>query len=296
MPTDHSSPTRPPDDLDVADTAYDILGELAGRPGLRARAAGFSVVFPQFTDLKGDALRSNKDDPTSAIPAFCGPADIADLPRLRTCLLAGFRGRGDKETYLVGAKQVRPRDVRGRLARIPRYIAELTIDVGSAHPQKHLMGWSSWKGREDWQPLEVRPGPDDSKRYGMAIAVGNHWVSQFHWHVNIGTGGPDTPLLSLRTDPEGAREIFRLREVPDGKSRRVAIRNWVSEHYRQRRGGSAPSLVEQHLRGRIQFDWFGLRCEIVPPFDEIRSTEERYAKDPRTANRKKRRNKKRKRR
>lgn len=59
------------------------------------------------------------------------------------------------------------------------------------------------------------------------------------------------------------KELFSLRDVPDGKKRRVMLRNWVAKHMR-RKPSNPDELVEvrKHLRGREDFKWFGMSGSI----------------------------------
>lgn len=67
---------------------------------------------------------------------------------------------------------------------------------------------------------------------------------------------------------ETAQEFFKLREVPPEKRRRAALRNWVSSHIRQI-DEDRQTVVREHLRNRIEFEWAGFQCEYRPsPFDE----------------------------
>lgn len=59
------------------------------------------------------------------------------------------------------------------------------------------------------------------------------------------------------------KELFSLRDVPDGKKRRVMLRNWVAKHMR-RKPSNPDEFVEvrKHLRGREDFKWFGMSGSI----------------------------------
>jgi len=93
------------------------------------------------------------------------------------------------------------------------------------------------------------------------------------WTVWFGHG--DGPRVRFLTDPAGAREAFRLRDLPEGRARRAALRHWVSAHSRTAPGGRAAEdadaavWVRRHLRGATDFVWNGLRCRIQPPAAEV---------------------------
>lgn len=119
---------------------------------------------------------------------------------------------------------------------------------------------------------EWRDGTRESAGFAsrnIKIAVGWQFNRQFHWHATVAFG--DGPRVMFRTDPVGAREMFALREVPPGSSRRKALIHWVREHYRQtKRAPADPSLVRAHLRGETDFVWSDMRCSIFPSKECIR--------------------------
>lgn len=99
----------------------------------------------------------------------------------------------------------------------------------------------------------------------VRIAGGLMLRRRYNWSVLLGEGlGARARFI---TDLTGAREAFRLRDIPPGKMRRAALRHWVKEHWRKKRSAGLDdrTFVEQHLRGAQKFTWNGLRCAIVPP-------------------------------
>lgn len=110
-------------------------------------------------------------------------------------------------------------------------------------------------------------------RDGINSAAGIAITRDYDWRVSIGTEGGLS--ISLPTTPLGCREMFRFRDVPNGKTRRDALRNFVREHVRRKPAdsgtvASASDLVfvKEHLRGATRFCWNGLSCVIHPaPYD-----------------------------
>lgn len=124
-----------------------------------------------------------------------------------------------------------------------------------------------------WKPAAtsriVYP-PDEG---ALPIHIGWALMQRYEWSVWLGyASGPRIRFLS---DPAGAREAFRLRDIPPGRARRAALRNWVSGHWRCRRGDEGhKAWIAEHLRGATDFTWNGLRCRIDPPAFDV----ERLAK------------------
>lgn len=106
------------------------------------------------------------------------------------------------------------------------------------------------------------------EHHAIQMAMGIAFTRQYEWRVSLGWVG--CPTISFVTDPVGAREVFRLRDLPNGRSRRSALRHWVREHWRRaRRDGAEESKVRAHLRGATEFTWNGLACRIMPSADDL---------------------------
>lgn len=95
------------------------------------------------------------------------------------------------------------------------------------------------------------------------LAIMMNWSAAHCWNVRLSM--PDSPGLLLATDPVGVRELLKMRDVPEGRTRRQALVHWVSEHWRKnRKDPSVEHLVREHLRGATDCDWFGLHCKVLP--------------------------------
>lgn len=120
-----------------------------------------------------------------------------------------------------------------------------------------------------WQRLIGDPIPyreGDSWRAQMILGV--QFTRYYQWMVSFRKRG--RPSILIPTDPTGIRELFRLREVPEGRERRAALKHWVSAHWRKKRDNPEDKVyVRQHLRGAETFDWLGLECTIYPSQDAL---------------------------
>jgi hypothetical protein len=111
----------------------------------------------------------------------------------------------------------------------------------------------------------------------IQLSLGAVEVRRLNWRVLLGFDGH--PRIGFRTDPVGVREVFRLRDIPEGKKRRAALRHWVRDHWRTpvsaEENRAAMIHVREHLRGETQFHWNGLSCSIIPSeIDRTRNLEE----------------------
>lgn len=185
--------------------------------------------------------------------------------------------RGSFKYGLCRIRQVSAKDARGRLVRHceSNYLATIAlIDDGGCirNAASHYGGFAA--GR--WYP-ERTPGHEfnkvivDEYLHQIRIGIALQASCENDWRVLI--GWENSPRVMFTTDPLGVREVFRLRDIPNGASRRSALRHWVTDHWR-RTGEEKRSEVRAHLRGSVEFSWGGLRCKIVPSAaDRMRNAE-----------------------
>jgi hypothetical protein len=126
-------------------------------------------------------------------------------------------------------------------------------------------------GDGDFALYRKRVTKDDDMASVIATALGVQFNRDYDWRILLRFD--NGPSISFVTDPLGTMEIFRLRDIPNGKSRRVALRNWVQAHWRRKRSDDAEaSRVVAHLRGAEEFTWNGLSGKIVvAPYDRRRA-------------------------
>lgn len=248
-------------------------------------ASGQMIAGGEVTCLTqlGPALALGDEGVDSEGNGFIfGRVDPKDLPRtwsaslLMPSLLDGVGGYG----YVIRRLESMPvKAMRGhRLAS--RYVArswlaEISAD-GRSLASRCLMNWSP-KG---WLELSadpygvVRPWLEPTEDQINGLLCGIAFSSDYWWTVDI--QHDQGPAIRFRTDPAGARRAFKMRDVPPGKKRRGALRNWVSGHFRRKVGGSsgesedARSWVRRHLRGSGEFGWDGYKCRLNVAPAELR--------------------------
>lgn len=197
-----------------------------------------------------------------------------DLPRpLDVAIVA--RNEDDPDGFGV-TRYRRPnrQETRGRLRRHMPIVIDGSMAVidGDGHGWTARSLFGSGDGRTF---VNITNGQESGNAYKDAdwsqriqLAMSLAFTRQFFWSVKIGYEG--SPMIRIPTDPVGAREVFRLRDIPEGRKRRAAIRHWVSEHWRKRRDDPSEEVkVREHLRAATTFTWNGLRCEISPSDDDI---------------------------
>ena len=117
------------------------------------------------------------------------------------------------------------------------------------------------------------------EKFGIQVTLGLQFTQRYYWRVLLGYQGH--PRIGFMTDAAGAHATFRLRDIPEGRQRRAALKHWVTEHWRQDR--TDPALERQvraHLRGASEFTWNGFRCALRPSsYDEVREAAARERRE-----------------
>lgn len=200
--------------------------------------------------------------------------------RVNVAMISGRKRDGGWEEGVFNLTRLRGlshADVRGRINRGYKHYVEVSrvwVDgERQAKGTRYLFGANS--------PNAWRLTQHD---YRMDLAQDRHWSNEiqcllglqfahrYFWSVELGYVG--LPRIFLPTDPIGAREVFRLRDIPEGANRRAALRHWVTEHWRQRREGGEPILIRDYLRGQTEFTWNGLHCSLRPGRFDLERAEE----------------------
>lgn len=161
-------------------------------------------------------------------------------------------------------RELEPPQYRGRVHRAYRHVVDnssLVINSdGTGVVQRALLGsndgarWTTASGLYHEDFFE-----EESRRVQMGYSL--QFTQQLFWHVELGWEGYPTVLIP--TDAVGVREVFRLRDIPEGKARRAALRHWVHEHMRKSRRDDGDEIkVREHLRGATKFRWNGMICNI----------------------------------
>lgn len=178
------------------------------------------------------------------------------------------------------------RALRGKVRRLLPHPVEFAFlhvhDDGTYFSGKRYAGWLAG----EWQTMGTTSqylgrgsardqySGDDSELFQRSIRLAQSiaYTKDTEWRVRIGR--PGRLKLEIPTDPAGIRAVFKLRDVPPGKQRRAALRNWVREHWRQNRvDPDIEGLVRQHLRGGLKFTWDGFECEVIPSEMDLRIAE-----------------------
>ncbi len=204
-------------------------------------------------------------NPKECSPELVWPLDVSFVSE--HCAMTD--GMAMTRAYTVSMKQV-----RGYASRVSPFIIRLDhaqMDRGQLLRAALLRVWlgGEWRNavsRTVWDKSEIPhrldgldTGDEILPRLATAIAL----RQRYEWAVSLGL--QNSPSVRFATDPTGIKDIFRIRDLPDGKDRRDALMTWVTDHWRQDRNDPDLELyVRKHLRGATQFTWRGMNCELLP--------------------------------
>lgn len=142
------------------------------------------------------------------------------------------------------------------------YAIEYIDRAGVRRSEVAFIRWTPTLGMQSlsgWQNVP-RQNQLDAFNRALTDALDDH----YSWHVVLRTNTERSGLL-LKTDGWGAEDLLARRDIPEGASRRIALRHWVSEHWRQLRSDpDQEARVREHLRGQSRFTIGTLQCEIRP--------------------------------
>lgn len=208
----------------------------------------------------------------------------ADLVWPLSAGYVGAGGAGDEESGGENAirfgytRAVTLKECRGYAHRFSRYMVrqDYAQDFeGVLMTASSLSAWiggewvdaqkrTIWEGRDAESAIPTKQVADTPReraqpRLASALALKH----RYEWAVSLGL--ENTPTIRFATDPTGIKDVFRIRDLPEGKDRREALMNWVGDHWRQdRRDPDMELYVRKHLRGSSAFTWRGLRGAVIP--------------------------------
>lgn len=124
---------------------------------------------------------------------------------------------------------------------------------------------------EKWEPAGFNIHEDlkhNKEWYSTLLALASFSLGKsVLWTVSI---TDNKSGISIKTffEKEKAYKLFKDREKKEGKKRRTALKHIVNEYQRE---SPKKSIVDEHFRGDMIFEWRGLTFKLTPPIlDEKR--------------------------
>lgn len=225
-------------------------------------------------DADGRVYTYEEQDPTKLVP------------RIDVTLLTGSIATSDHFT-LRRVRTLTDAEKRGRIKPwVPIAVEEHAArvnDDGSYMPLQDIWGWygGKWQGVKDYGSRTFLYSDDFTERgktgrdtLEKGIHIGwahQHAVyRQMLWHVVISYADRASSLM-IPCEASAIPDLFKTRDLPEGKSKRDAILHWVAEHWRRVRTSPEVSReITAYLRGKTDFQWSnGLRVRVYPAADDI---------------------------
>jgi hypothetical protein len=163
---------------------------------------------------------------------------------------------------------------RGRINKVTPYIVrtkELGVPFSVYWGSYNLKKWDQITNSLEPLPKEV---VDELSFKNYVLFSHYGWLLNL-WRVILTDKKSGFSLL-IPVDPKSLKDIFKLRDIPEGRERRVALKHWVSEHFKNAKGNLSSDedliYVHSYLRGQELFDWGTFTVEIKPSYQDV----ERY--------------------
>jgi hypothetical protein len=249
------------------DTIEELVTYLALAEPARGRLPALSMFDEAEPMVEAAALSGTTLDEWW-MPHYERPLPTPLVRRIDVTAI-GWNTAADGGYHFDRFRECSPRETRGRCRFAPLTlhgrIAWINRDGVYAQHDETYVGLVG--GR--WRVTDLRPGYGDKSAWETlpAMSLALQWMRERSWRVALGY--PGFPSISFTTTAGGILEVFRLRDIPPGKSRRAALRHWVSAHWRSRGEVDDAIKVRKHLRGADQFVWNGLSCRIRVPDERL---------------------------
>lgn len=200
------------------------------------------------------------------------------------------------DIFLCNFTPILPKQARGFARIFSPWMGIVNIAVADKFHKKQMVTAKSvvsfvggrWVGAESRTIWEGPKGSEFPQRNMFAdpelmrsISLMNGMALRHRYEWAVSLGFENCPSVRFSTDPTGIKELFRLRDVPDGRDKRSALMNWVSDHWRQdRKDSDVETYVRKHLRGTTKFNWRGFEAKLMPSaFDMDKVDEIKQARE-----------------
>lgn len=147
--------------------------------------------------------------------------------------------------------------------------ANIIIPIPTSLKQGYIIN----KHAANKRVLDGMNGNDDNYLHtikGIHMALQLALTYDYEWSCYI-KETPNSLGVRIPIHPSSSKEVFIMRNIPEGSQRKKAIINFVKDHYRtikNVRGDETKILIKKHFRGELKFKWRGLEVIVTPsPYD-----------------------------
>lgn len=189
----------------------------------------------------------------------------------------------EKDGYeIMQLKECSLKECRGKTTRIYPYNIKFTVNYSISakysvnYKEEHYFGSYNM---ENWKYIsnQFSQCVSDDLLYQFGLMCGFIYYLAKHWLVYIKEPNISIGLNQI-IEKEQAYEIFRLRDIKDGRKRRTALEHIVNSYERKK---PKQTIVPEYFRGDEVFNWDGFICKLTPSLkDKTRIKKERSLKRP----------------
>lgn len=200
------------------------------------------------------------------------------LPDLVWPLNVGLAANAEDGIAFSRTYTVTPKQTRGYASRFGPFMVRhdfAQMDQGKLVRGAGLYVWlggqwtdaqkrTLWSGASAEKAIpDVGAALSQRDREQPRLATSIALRQRYEWAVALGLDL--SPTIRFATDPTGIKDLFRIRDLPEGRDRRDQLMTWVTDHWRQERVDPDMEVyVRKHLRGATQFRWQGMSAELLP--------------------------------
>lgn len=172
---------------------------------------------------------------------------------------------GNKQNNIAAVRTIDVRAARGKITKpMPRMVEYVHTAWRDGNRRgfgmSQIYGWFPGGKPQNISTSKITEA-DTQARNIITCLAGFQMTWEDYWTVVIGSVGGGSSLR-VPCSAKAAMDFLSLRDIPEGRTRRSAIRHWVSAHDRKTESGETE--VIGHLRGRQKFSWDGLVGYVEP--------------------------------
>lgn len=247
----------------------------------RFEKGGYPIPLRNFDKAESFFIESGTHDDIIEDVEYFSTVTHDDLDKRVDCaVVAPVTEEGEDDGAVAVRRYVTVRRPLMPVATVTRHIVasqRLFLDrqTGIGRTSVQYFGtngagdWQNWIDLASGQPLlEVHPAECGALRMALGIQFGRDYL----WYAHLKLPGAEAGVM-IPTTPGGARALFRLRDVEEGRTRRTALTHWVGEHSRRVRKDTAEETrtwVKEHVRGTAKFKWRDMEGAIYPAAYDLR--------------------------
>jgi hypothetical protein len=251
---------------EIYNSAIKIIKIIEELPKQKAETRNDLLSFSQLSKLRrleplgfGIEEVRNKTwfSPEECIPDVIWPIDVG--------LIVEKGGRlGD--LFLANVKTINMKEARPYASRFSKFMIRLdyaTESDGRLIFGSDLFAWINNSWIDATKQFKRLRESNNSQGHVVSASIAVALSQRYEWAISLSF--KDTPSIRFATDPTGIKDMFRVRDLPEGKDRREALMTWITNHWRQKRHDPDMEIyVRKHLRGATQFNWKNMNIELTP--------------------------------